>query len=646
MSSMPRRWSGAFAAATALSLLVVAGASDGAQDPQAAASSSAVTRSATVGHGLLSPYRALLSARGDLLYVATGGGEAYPEGYLHALDAITLAEAREPIEVGRNVSDMLALQGHLLLASRGEGTLTLVDPVLWRVLDRIELGFSPIALAALPGGVAVVGSIDSTDLVAVAEVNGKLVIRRRAQAVDIANDLTATQDGSTVYVASPNAGIVSYDANTLSLQRVTPVPNRDLGKGIIVWHGYVVSVGQDGYIYFVDRTTNGVTTVDVAPDLGLTRAGLPARAIDCTQVIDLGDDRLAVITDRQQSLVYQVGPSGLSTTLIGLMPAGAFGTFDALRDRLNITVPLANAIVGVALTQTTAHSRELAAQRTVLGVGIAAAQLLGGESPAVAALDSLGAVHILGQSAADDRLVVPPAGAGWVAPFVASPDGTFGLIEVAGGRSSALVLLDREGQKTAEYPVTLPSIYSFAFGDTELAVVSRLSHELLFIDKLTGKSESIVLRHDRPRLAVYAGGDDWLVFHDTTPDIGVTHVHNHVESGFTPMHDWVVGALRVAKEAVIAASFDGTMSIVSADGTVSAARHSAALRGVTDLEYGDGYNVWITSSDLGAAFEVDTGLLTPGASYSAYGLMALGLLQGTTSYGSATTRVLAIAPNY
>ena len=579
-----------------------------------------------------------------MLYVATGDGEAYPEGYLHALDAATLAETRAPIEVGRNVSDMLAFGADLLIASRGDGTLALVDPVQWQELDRIQLGFAPIALATLPTGEAVVGGLNSTQLVVVGTQAGKLVLHSRSNTPGVTNALVATADGSALYVASPNVGIISYDPSTMKRQAVIGIPNNDLAKSIIVWNDYVVSVGQNGYVYFVSRTSNALTTVDVAPDLGLSRANLAARAIDCTQVMDLGGGRLAVITDRQQSLVYQVDPSGPSTTLIGLMPGGAFGTFDAARGDLFLTVPLANALITVPSVATAAPSRDFSARRTTLGVGVAGAQILGGTAPAVAALDSLGAIHILGTNGAQDRLLQGPPGSAWTVPFVASPDGTLmGIIEVRSKTTPAVALLDRNGQNVAEYPVALPSVFNLAFGDAELALVSRLQHQIQFIDTTTGQSDSIVLRHGRPRLLAYMGGGDWLVFHDTAPDIGITRVHNHAEAGFTPLGDWVVHSLMLAENRLLAAAFDGTLSIVSPGAGVSGVRRDAALHGLTDLEYGSGSHVWVTSSDAGAAYEVDEASLAADASYSAYGLMAVGALQGSGSYGIATTRTLEVA---
>ena len=584
----------------------------------------ATLRLANVGQGILAPNRIVVSSGGGLLYIATGDGEAYPEGYLHAVDATTLTEVRKPIEVGRNVSDMIALGDLLLVASRADGSLALVDPVRWEQLDRIQLGFSPIALAKVSSGEAAVVSLDSKELVVVGEHEGNLEILRRASAPAVANDVAATEDGRTIYVASPNVGIVSYDGATLRLQRTISLPNEDLGKGVIVWNGYVVTVSRDAYVYFINPASNAVTTIDVAADLGISRDRLPARGIDCNNIVDLGSGRLAVINNRQHSLVYKVDPSGPTAEVIGLMSQGTFGALVATQDRLLITLPLENAIESVALSATAAPSGRLQSERTVLGVGVAAVQMIGGANAAVAALDSRGAIHILGQSEVEDRILQPALGARWIGPFVAASDGTMGVMERATNKAlQRLTMLDRDGHKLAQYDVALPNVFSFGYGNQEIALISRMYHQVQFIDRATGRSDTIVLTHDRPRTIVSVGRGDWLVFHDTNPAIGITRLHGHAEAEFSPFWDWFIGARTLDDNTVVAASFNGTMSIVSVNGSVVRSHRTMALHGLTDLEPGNGNDVWVTSSDLGAAYDVNTASLLVDAHYVRYGLIAL-----------------------
>src|SRR5262249_2610147 len=135
--------------------------------------------------------------------------------------------------------------------------------------------------------------------------------------------------------------------------------------------------------------------------------------IDCSDLVDLGNGRLAVVNNRQDSLVYQVDPSGPTAAVIGLMPTGSHGTFLASQDQLLITSPSQNAVERVALAPAVSPSHALASVRVNVGVSLAGVQIIGGAAPAVGALDSVGTIHIFGQSDVDDRVLKPAPGTAW-----------------------------------------------------------------------------------------------------------------------------------------------------------------------------------------------------------------------------------------
>jgi len=598
-------------------------------------------RSVEVGHGILAPNRLVASASEDVLYVATGRGESYSEGYLHALDARTLKELGRPLEVGRNVNDLVSFGGQLLAVSRGDSTVALIDPVRWVERDRIDVGFQPTAAAALSTTTAAVAGITTNQLVVVSQEDGRLQVERRKTMPGLVGDLAVSRRDQVLYVSVSGVGVVAFDIATLTEVGRAPIAG-PLGKGAMVWKGYVVVSDRDGYVHFVNRTTFAVTSIDVAESLGLDRGELPVRGIDCSEVLSLGRNRVAVLNVRQDGVIYRVDPDGPTFTAIARLPEGGFGTYLEGDRRIIETRPASNEILDVRIPATIPASGQLEARRVVTGVGIQAAQLLNGTNAGIAALDTLGSLHVLGASPEGDRLLGPREGLRWRPPLVAGPGGTIGLFESDDKEVRRFVFVDREGVEVRGFPVEVPDLFSAAVGDGTLALVARLNHAVQLIDLSTGSSRIVPLEHDRPRFAAPIGNHRWLVFHDTVPDIGWTLLRDDGSAEFSRRGTWVTGAVPLSNRQIATVSFKGVVGVMNLDGSYER-EVDTGMNGATDIEKGLGKDLWITSRSLGEACQLTLDTLEPRLCYERYGLSLVGALNAVFRYAIVTTRKLEIA---
>ncbi len=625
--------------AAAIGILLACGSATAAEPVPSIATTT--LRSADVGEGILAPNRVLASAAEDVLYVATGRGETYPEGFLHQLDARTFAELRPRLEVGRNVSDLVTFGGRLLVLSRGDSTLALIDPVAWKELDRVDIGMRPTAAVAVSQTVAAVGGISTTELVVVSHFRGKLTIERRIPMPGLVADLAASRTDNVLYAAITGVGVVAYDIATWTEIGRAPIAG-SLGKGAVVWQGYVVVSNRDGYLHFVDRATFAVTTIDVAESLGISRAGLPLRGIDCTDVLSLGGNRIALLNVRQDSLIYQVDPAGPTATVVARFSNGVFGAHLRKSDRLILAQSGSNRLLDIAIPAVIPGSKRLRADRVDLGTEVRAVTLLAGSKPSVAALDSLGRIHIVGQDPLDDRLLTAGNGLTWSPPLIAGPGDTFGILETDAAGAQRYAFLDRNGPEVFGTAVSMPSVYSATIGNGELSLVSRLSHQMQLVDLATGRSRVEVFEHDRSRLSAPIGQRRWVVFHDTVPDIGWTLLRSDHTSVFYPGGTWVTGALPLSALQVATITFSGTLGLMNVD-AVYERRSTTGLWGVTEFEPGADADVWITSENLSLAYRVPLDTLQPVEQLDRYGLLMVGALPGTTELAIATTRTVEIA---
>lgn len=626
------------AAAAAVALFASCMAAGAASLPEV---SFATVRNVAIGQGILAPIRLLASPIEDVVYVATGRGESYPEGFLHELDARTFTELRPRIEVGRNVSDLVSLGGRLLVLSRGDSTLTLVDPVSWKQLDRIDAGLRPTAAAPLGPTVAAVGSISAEELVIVSRHGAKLAIERRIPLDGRVTDLAVAKADNMLYVAITGVGVVAYDIATWSETGRAPIPG-SLGKGAIVWRGYVIVSNRDGYVHFVDRSTFAVTTIDVAESLGIPRESLPLRGIDCTDVISVGGNRVAVINVRQDSLVYEITPTGPTAKAVARFSKGVYGAYLRNSRRLVLAQSDSNSLLEIRIPATIPASGNLATRQFELGTEIRSARLLGGSSPAVAALDSRGAIHIVAGNPANDHVLTAGAGLRWLQPLIMGPGDTLGILQEDAAGRLRYVLLERDGTEVFSAPVVVPSVYSAIAGNGELALVSRLSHQVQLVRLDTGSSRVITLDHDRSRLSAPVGQRRWIVFHDTVPDIGWTVLRSDHTSTFFSGGAWVAAVLPLSPLQIATVSFSGSLGLMNVDGRYER-RSGTGISGSVALEAGASDDLWVTSEHLGSAYRVPLETLRPVERLDLYGLLLVGALPGTNRLAIATTRALEIA---
>jgi hypothetical protein len=307
--------------------------------------------------------------------------------------------------------------------------------------------------------------------------------------------------------------------------------------------------------------------------------------------------------------------------------------------RVLVTLPSLNTVIRVTLPQGPTVSNRLRESRLAVGAEIVSVVPMRGEPAAVAAMLSDGSIQIVDSSAAVERELRPPSGESWLPPMAAMPGG---LAFVARGLSEeSLLQVDRTGAVIDRERILVPSVFSAAAGDDSLVLVSRLYGKLQFMDRTTRQTHVLTLSRGRPRLAVPHGAGDWVVLHDTNPDIGITLIHASVEAGFDPFDDWFVGAVKSANHGTVSASFNGALARVDSDGHLAGVRRTR-LTAVSDLREGIGDTAWATSENLGVAHRVQLTSLAVDGRYARSGVRLVGALPGGDALYLATAREIEV----
>jgi len=614
------------------------GATGGQPPPQVPDLTITVAASVEVGQGLISPYRiAGDEQRDDRMFVLTGRGETFSEGRLHAVEPAGLKDLAPPIDIGINGADFAQDATYLVVAVRGSNRIVLVDTVGWKTRDSLTLDFPPIAVAPLGAGEFAVASATTGALVIVRRAGERLEIARRTSLGTFAYDVVADPSAQRIYVSMPLRGVDVLDAQSLKTLLTVRLAG-EASRGILVWRDYVVVSNRDGYLHFLSNDGATVQTLDVAVALGLDRATLAARGIDCGDVLDVGGGRLVVINNRQDSLLLEASPGGeVPVRVLARLGGGAFGAYRISERTLYVTLPGVNAVDKVVLPAQVQPAARLKESRLVTGSEIVDVAPLPGATAAAAAMQSSGAIGIFDSSAIQLAEFRPPVGETWVPPLITAS--TRGLLFVSRRSSGAeeLLYLDRQGAVVGRFPINIGPVFAAVESDGTAMLISRINRKVQFFDLATGQTQSLRLQHDRPRLAARLGADSWVVLHDTTPDIGVTLLRMGQEAAFDPFDDWFSGVVGATRRGVVTASFNGSLGIINSVGRLGNVRRTG-IGSLSDLRIGNNDTIWATAENSGLAYRIRLSDMTADGRYRRNGLHYISALPGSSLLLSATAR--------
>jgi hypothetical protein len=594
-----------------------------------------------LGSGLLSPYKLLAHPAGDdRLLVLTGRGETYSEGRLHVIDPTTLADLAEPLAIGLNGADAVVIGDRAVVVARGAERASLIDLTGWRVVSQLDLGFQAGAVDVARDGVVAIASAVSGDIVLLGTANDQLRELNRRRLETFAYDLVADATRGVVYVVQPLRGVEVLNAQDLAHRNLVSLAGEP-GRGAALWRDYLVVANRDGYLHFVDRSSLGVQTLDLATELGLDRGSLPSRGIDPSEVRALDDERLLVVNGRQSSLVLDRVTDGTAPArALAKLPGGQSATYLAGIRRVFVAQPSENRITSTPVPLAPVRGSSLPSQYVTTGREIVDWAPVGTGSQTVAVQDSIGSIHVVDDRGSVTTVLAAPAGQTWRAPFLPITDG-FVINSVQAGGQPRLTVTDSAGIVQRTVPLNTGSLFSLASaGDTVLAI-SRLTRQLQFVDLGTGGSRIVTVNRDRPRLAV-ALGSSWIVAHDTTPDIGITLIRNDVAERFEAFDDWFVGLVAGGTTQALTASFLGSVATVDADGRLGQVRR-LGIPNVSRASVGRGQTVWLTSESLGFAHRIHRSSFAIEGRYDQDGLRAVLAFPGSESLALVTARSVQVA---
>ncbi|HYO26351.1 MAG TPA: hypothetical protein VEQ85_15530, partial [Lacipirellulaceae bacterium] len=501
-----------------------------------------------LGIGVAYPWKLLADpANPGTLLAITGEGEQGGASLLYRLDAQTLAPIGTPLAVGSSASDIAWVGRTVAVAARSSAEVILVDVDSWRVLDDAAVFQDPIAVTAMGANRFAVASIRVKELQIFRTAGGVLTLERKIALPGIAYDVQYDAQYERLYVNQPALhAIIEIDAASGLVTRQHQVGGEPSYGGAIMGRYYVAS-DRDGYVHFIDRATGAAGRYDLHAPLGLDRATAALRGIDPTDVVVLDDRNLVVVNNRQDSLLlsFDAHAAFQAPTVRARFTGAAFGAGVAPVSgsafgaglgpaELLVTTPALHRIDRVRLVETNGQVT-VSAQTYIVGVSPVAAVRLGtGPGATLAVLASNHTLRLVSEFDGTAKTFDTLAGHYVSArhPMAADREGRLWLI-CNGLTGRRLVAISAAGELLVDVPAPLSSPFSIAAATDTVVVIDRTHKQALEYDVPTGVGSLVTLSNDRPRHAEILARGEWIVIHDTNPDLGVTHSINGVRT-FTP----------------------------------------------------------------------------------------------------------------
>jgi hypothetical protein len=491
-------------------------------------------------------------------FVLSGTGESGGISYLARIHLQTFELLSERLPVGNNGAALEYIDGYVVVAARGSGRLVVVDPASWTVVsDNVEMT-EPATLDILPNGDLIAGSLFDRPLVMRMEA-GHLQVGRQLEGSYFPYDLTVDEDRNLIFLNGYTEQLVHVlDATTFEHVADVDVEGSPSYGGTI-WRQFYVATGKEGYLHLIDRETFEYQAVDLAELMDLDRSTLPEAGIDPNNVIALDDLHLFVVQGRQESIVLAFDTVTSTFELAARGP----GATEGMRREDGKGVLLWNRFNfhDLAFNATT---HQLTVTNTVAaGDLIVQAEFRSANSNAT--------IVIISSNAQFSSVNTTSLG---VTEVVLPVDFEAGLYSLqSAGQSDGYVVV----RKTEELylgklspsgifefvkPFQLQAPFSLAASDKTLAVTDRINGEIEFIERDTGESRLVVLDRYRPRSGVFTPSGEFVVVHDTNPDVGVSVISGNTVKFYPQLYTrWLSEIEVVDNDRVALLGYNGSIRI-------------------------------------------------------------------------------------
>lgn len=558
------------------------------------------TSAITIGGGILYPFKVLAHpTQANTLLAITGSGESGGTGWLYRLDATTLTPIGDPINVGVNASDLKTVGQYLVVSSRGSSDLHLIDLAAWREIDRIASVNEAISITALPNNRFAVVGIRSDRVQLLSVAGGRFALVQEAGLAGISYDLTASVDGTRLYVNLPVTQQVQVlDAATLATVRFYNTGGAPSYGGLSIGN-YYIATDRDGVMRFINTTTHAITTIDIAPLLGLNPANVPLRGIDPKDFIVVGPNRVLLVNDRQDSLLLDLNltSSTPNVTVVGRTTGAAFGTYLSASNEVLLVQPTLHQIDRVPLSDPS-----LPVSNVIVGIGLGASVHVP-QSGVVAVLTSQHKLMLIDEPTGQVRELAAPAGFAFSASAPLAVDGNGNLVTMAytSNKTWQLLRVTTSGTVIGSYDLQLTgSVFSVYVNGNYAQLIDRLNSQVQLVNFATGNSTLTILSRSRAREGIVFSDGSWLVAHDTNPDIGVTLYRNGVAQFFAVPQGlrWLSDVAQLDATRVVMSDFGGNLVVFNTATNSYGPITALPFSGVTNV-YSDGTTIYAISPTAG-----------------------------------------------
>ena len=157
--------------------------------------------------------------------------------------------------VGADPLEVTSVGGdRLVVANSGDGTLSIVDSASHKSLDLAEVGDTPVAMWATPGGLFV--SLEGAKQVAIVNPGNLTEVTGTYDVGGVPGQVAATESGGEIWIAVEDRGVIEVrDAKTGDVAHTIEVGGKP--------HGVHID-REGGLVYVTDEGASRVVLVDLA----------------------------------------------------------------------------------------------------------------------------------------------------------------------------------------------------------------------------------------------------------------------------------------------------------------------------------------------------------------------------------------------
>lgn len=483
----------------------------------------------TFGEGITSPYKIVRNKKAEGQFLAiNGGGESGGTGYLYVVDAETFEMVGTPLKIGNNPSDIQWYQDYLLVSCRGSSEVYFIDVDKWTVVDVAATVASPISIAVLPGNKFAIVSIVENIMELYSTAAGRIQKILEKDMGDVSYRVLPDPSGNYLYVNHVGGNVLKVVSSTLRIIQQYATGNTP-SFGSLIKNNHLLATDREGYIHNINLETGQIQSLDLCIPLGLNRNSLPLRGIEPTDIIGIGNNKVLIVNSRQNSVVLTLEVNGtLKSSADAIFGGGSYAEYLEEMQLLMMTRPSMDVVARYNEINADSLVARPSETRISTGVRIKSAAGINGESGvSIVVMDSAGIAWIFNHGSGETKYLEPPAGYKWDYSVNVDDNGN-GKFAVAARsvntNENIIVIFDADGQELDRRVLTInKQLYSIDFVDDIICVVSRLYGQVEIVDLTTFSTTYFSLAHARPRQSTFTQNSEWVVVHDTNPDIGYSY---------------------------------------------------------------------------------------------------------------------------